>query len=157
MLEKQNITVKLWFLQRASFPPHHASFRRDNYLLPQLLSFSKWQTSLLQPLVWTIAATRSFMHESQQALFASTDCSKIIADWPLFSALSKYQRSPKCSAKKTAKCWEIVLVLYLMFSCLNDAYRDATSQLLVAALEPHVLIVKTSPRVYLETGRARGC
>lgn len=30
------------------FPLHHAFFGLANYLLPQLLSFSKWQTSLLQ-------------------------------------------------------------------------------------------------------------
>lgn len=48
-------------------------------------------------------------------------------------------------------------LLYLMFSSLNAVYRDATSQVLVAVLQLHVLIVKTSPGVYLETGRARGC
>lgn len=57
--------------------------------------------------------------------------------------------------KKTVKCWLIVVVFYLMFSSLNDMYHDATSPLLVAVLVLHVLIVKTSPRVYLETGRAR--
>lgn len=49
------------------------------------------------------------------------------------------------------------LVDYLKSISLNNMYHYVTSQLLVAVLKRHVLIVKTSCRVYLEKGRPRVC
>lgn len=43
-----------------------------------------------------------------------------------------------------------------MFSALNDMYHDATSQLLVAALELHVLIVGKKVLVFTWRREERG-